>query len=151
MRADGSVLVSSTNNKIEVTGGQTVIVDASNLVYKGNLNLVVTGDYNVDVGGNYNVNVAGNHIMGIRDNHRTFVSNNSEYVTKEKSTKTIGKHSDIMLSDNNQFVKGTQKNWVQNEIEFNSEKGILMTGKESVAVTSATNVTVESYQYWYCG
>ena len=145
MRADGSVLVSSTNNKIEVTGGdQTVIVEgAGNLVYKGNLNLVVTGDYNVDVGGNYNVNVAGSHIMGIRDNHRTFVSNNSEYVTKgTKSTKTIGKHSDIMLSDNNQFVKGTQKNWVQGEVEFNSEKGILMTGKESVAVTSkATNVT----------
>ena len=64
MRADGSVLVSSTNNKIEVTGGdQTVIVEgAGNLVYKGNLNLVVTGDYNVDVGGNYNVNVAGSHI-----------------------------------------------------------------------------------------
>ena len=145
MRADGSVLVSSTNNKIEVTGGdQTVIVEgAGNLVYKGNLNLVVTGDYNVDVGGNYNVNVAGSHIMGIRDNHRTFVSNNSEYVTKgTKSTKTIGKHSDIMLSDNNQFVKGTQKNWVQGEVEFNSEKGILMTGKESIAVTSkATNVT----------
>ena len=62
--------------------------------------------------------------MGIRDNHRTFVSNNSEYVTKgTKSTKTIGKHSDIMLSDNNQFVKGTQKNWVQQgEVEFNSEK-----------------------------
>ena len=46
MRADGSVIVSSTNNRIEVTGGdQTTIVEgAGNLVYKGNLNLVVTGD-----------------------------------------------------------------------------------------------------------
>ena len=99
MRADGSVVVSSTNNRIEVTGGdQTTIVEgAGNLVYKGNLNLVVTGDYNVDVGGNYNVQVAGNMIEGISENHRTFVTKNSEYVTKgTKSTKTIGNHTDIM-------------------------------------------------------
>ena len=92
MRADGSVVISAVNNKVEVTGGdQTLIVEGhGSLVYKGNLNLTVTGDYNVDVGGNYNVQVAGNHIEGISENHRTFVTKNSEYVTKgTKSTKQL--------------------------------------------------------------
>ena len=139
MRADGSVIVSSTNNRIEVTGGdQTTIVEgAGNLVYKGNLNLVVTGDYNVDVGGNYNVQVAGNMIEGISENHRTFVTKNSEYVTKgTKSTKTIGNHTDIMLADNHQYVKGNQNNWVQGDIEIATEQDMFVSAKSSLAMTS---------------
>src|SRR6056300_1581588 len=75
MRADGSVIVSAVNNKIEVTGGdQTAIIEGEgDLIYKGNLNLQVTGDYNVDVGGNYNINVAGNKIENVNQNHRTTV------------------------------------------------------------------------------
>lgn len=139
MRADGSVIVSSTNNRIEVTGGdQTTIVEgAGNLVYKGNLNLVVTGDYNVDVGGNYNVQVAGNMIEGVSENHRTFVTKNSEYVTKgTKSTKTIGNHTDIMLADNHQYVKGNQNNWVQGDIEIATEQDMFVSAKSSLAMTS---------------
>ena len=139
MRADGSVIVSSTNNRIEVTGGdQTTIVEgAGNLVYKGNLNLVVTGDYNVDVGGNYNVQVAGNMVEGISENHRTFVTKNSEYVTKgTKSTKTIGNHTDIMLADNHQYVKGNQNNWVQGDIEIATEQDMFVSAKSSLAMTS---------------
>lgn len=62
LRADGTVVISALNNKVEVTGGdQTVIVEGhGNLVYNGNLNLKVSGDMNVDVGGDYNLNVAGN-------------------------------------------------------------------------------------------
>ena len=139
MRADGSVVISAVNNKVEVTGGdQTLIVEGhGNLVYKGNLNLTVTGDYNLDVGGNYNVQVAGNHIEGISENHRTFVTKNSEYVTKgSKSTKTIGQHTDIMLADNNQYVKGNQRNWVEGENEIAVEKDMFVSAKTSLAMTS---------------
>ena len=139
MRADGSVVISAVNNKVEVTGGdQTLIVEGTgNLVYKGNLNLTVTGDYNVDVGGNYNVQVAGNHIEGISENHRTFVTKNSEYVTKgTKSTKTIGQHTDIMLADNNQYVKGNQRNWIEGENEIAVEKDMFVSAKTSLAMTS---------------
>ena len=61
MRADGSVIISSKNQRVEVTGGdQTTIVEGEGkLVYKGNLTLRVDGDFNVDVGGNYNIKVAG--------------------------------------------------------------------------------------------
>ena len=139
MRADGSVVISAVNNKVEVTGGdQTLIVEGhGSLVYKGNLNLTVTGDYNVDVGGNYNVQVGGNHIEGISENHRTFVTKNSEYVTKgTKSTKTIGEHTDIMLSDNNQYVKGNQRNWIEGENEIAVEKDMFVSAKTSLAMTS---------------
>ena len=139
MRADGSVVISAVNNKVEVTGGdQTLIVEGhGSLVYKGNLNLTVTGDYNVDVGGNYNVQVAGNHIEGISENHRTFVTKNSEYVTKgTKSTKTIGEHTDIMLSNNNQYVKGNQKNWIEGDNEIAVEKDMFVSAKTSLAMTS---------------
>ena len=139
MRADGSVVISAVNNKVEVTGGdQTLIVEGhGSLVYKGNLNLTVTGDYNVDVGGNYNVQVGGNHIEGISENHRTFVTKNSEYVTKgSKSTKTIGEHTDIMLSNNNQYVKGNQKNWIEGDNEIAVEKDMFVSAKSSLAMTS---------------
>ena len=97
----------------------------------------MTGDYNVDVGGNYNVQVAGNHIEGISENHRTFVTKNSEYVTKgSKSTKTIGQHTDIMLADNNQYVKGNQRNWVEGENEIAVEKDMFVSAKSSLAMTS---------------
>lgn len=145
MRADGSVIISAVNNKVEVTGGdQTVIVEGhGNLIYNGNLNLKVTGDYNVDVGGNYNVNVAGNKVEDIQENHRTTVTRNSIYTTKEtRTTKTIGTHTDIMLSDNNQIVKGNQQNLVEGNIDIASEDKIFVSGKEQFAVTSkVSNIT----------
>lgn len=145
MRADGSVLISAVNNKVEVTGGdQTVIVEgAGNLVYNGNLNLKVTGDYNVDVGGNMNLNVAGNKVEAIEHNHKTTVTGNSTYTTKKtKTTKTIGTHTDIMLADNNQYVKLDQTNYVEGNIEIASEDNIFVSGKESFAASSKnTNIT----------
>ena len=145
MRADGTVIITSTNNKVEVTGGdQTVIVEGEgNLIYNGNLNLKVTGDFNVDVGGNYNVNVAGNMVEDIQENHRTTVVRNSTYTTKQtRTTKTVGTHTDIMLADNNQIVKGNQSNLVEGNIDIASEDKIFVSGKEQFAVTSkVSNIT----------
>lgn len=153
MRADGSVIISALNNKVEVTGGdQTVIIEGNgNLVYHGNLNLKVSGDYNVDVGGNYNVNVAGNKIENIEQNHRTVVTENSQYTTKgTKTTKTVGTHTDIMLADNSQVVKGFQQNIVEGNISVTSESNIFMSGKESFAVTSkVSNITgINNISVW---
>lgn len=139
MRADGSVVISATNNKVEVTGGdQTVIVEGhGNLIYNGNLNLKVSGDFNVDVGGNYNVNVGGNQVENIKRNHKTTVEENSHYITKgTKNTKTVGTHTDIMLSDNNQIVNGNQQNIVEGNVDIFSEDKIFISGKEQFAVSA---------------
>ena len=149
MRADGSVIISAVNNKVEVTGGdQTVIIEGNgNLVYQGNLNMKVTGDYNVDVGGNYNVNVAGSQNESIEHNHRTTVTGNSEYITKKtKTTKTVGTSTDVMLSDFNQFVKFDMKTLAEGNIQLSSEETVLITGKEGFAATSKnTNITGAKY------
>ena len=139
MRADGSVVISATNNKVEVTGGdQTVIVEGhGNLIYNGNLNLKVSGDFNVDVGGNYNVNVGGNQVENIKRNHKTTVEENSHYITKgTKNTKTVGTHTDIMLADNNQIVNGNQQNVVEGNVDLFSEEKIFISGKEQFAVSA---------------
>jgi uncharacterized protein YacL (UPF0231 family) len=139
MRADGSVIISATNNKVEVTGGdQTVIVEGhGNLIYNGNLNLKVSGDFNVDIGGNYNVNVAGNQVENIKRNHKTTVEENSHYITKgTKNTKTVGTHTDIMLADNNQIVNGNQQNIVEGNVDLFSEEKIFISGKEQFAVSA---------------
>jgi hypothetical protein len=149
MRADGSVVISAVNNKVEVTGGdQTVIVEGhGNLVYNGNLNLKVTGDYNIDVGGNMNLNVAGNKVEAIEHNHKTTVTGNSLYTTKgSRTTKTVGTYSEIGLKDYNLFVKKNQTNYIEGNVELASEGNIFMSGKESFAVSSKnTNISGAKY------
>ena len=149
MRADGSVVISAVNNKVEVTGGdQTVIVEGhGNLVYNGNLNLKVTGDYNVDIGGNMNLNVAGNKVEAIEHNHKTTVTGSSLYTTKgSRTTKTVGTYSEIGLKDYNLFVKNNQTNYIEGNVELASEGNIFMSGKESFAVSSKnTNISGAKY------
>ena len=149
MRADGSVIISAVNNKVEVTGGdQTVIIEGNgNLVYQGNLNMKVTGDYNVDIGGNYNVNVGGSLREDIHQNHRTVVTGNrEETVKKTKTNRTLSTVTDVMLADHNLFVKLDQKNFVEGNIEIAAEDNILISGKEAVAISSKNaNITGAKY------
>jgi len=149
MRADGSVIISAVNNKVEVTGGdQTVIIEGNgNMVYNGNLNMKVTGDYNVDVGGNYNVNVGGSLRENIQQNHRTITTGNrEETVKKTKTNRTLSTVTDVMLADYNQFVKLDQKNFVEGNIEIAAEDAIFLSGKEAfVASSKNTNITGAKY------
>ena len=145
VRADGSVIISATNNKVEVTGGnQKVIVEGhGDLIYNGNLNLKVSGDFNVDVGGNYNVNVGGNKVEEIQQNHKTVVTENSQYITKgTKTDKTLETHTSIMLSDHNVFVDGDQDTLVEGSINLVSDVDTFISAKESFAASSKnTNIS----------
>lgn len=121
VRADGSVVISAVNNKVEVTGGdQTVIVEGNGkLVYNGNLNLEVTGDYNVNVGGDYNVNVDGNVNESVRKNKETTVGLNTNYTTKgTASYKTVEHEARVVLGNEEHVVKGYWKNNIGAEIEM---------------------------------
>jgi hypothetical protein len=145
MRADGSVIVSAVNNRIEVTGGdQTTIIEGDGtLVYKGNLNLQVSGDYNVDVGGNYNINVAGHKNESIGQNHRTVTSGESEYITKKsRTTKTIEKSTDVVLGSKKTIVDGDYSIESEANIDIVSDKSIFMSGKDEwVAVSKTANIS----------
>lgn len=141
VRADGTVIVASKQNKIEVTGGDqnTIVEGNGNLIYKGNLNLVVTGDYNVDVGGDYNVNVAGDHKESIEDNYRRTVGKNrSSLVRGKENNKVIGERFDIYLDKHSEYVKGDKKNWIKGSNELVVDVDMFTSAKESYAVTSKT-------------
>lgn len=142
MRADGSVIVSSRNNRIEVTGGDhTAIVEGhGNLVYKGNLNLVVTGDWNVDVGGDWNMHVHGNRRTLVDNSSRNIVLGNSSHdVRKNSSTITGGREFGMVYGKSVKYVKGDAKHWIEGSNEVAVEKDMFTSAKNSHVVVSKTS------------
>lgn len=151
VRADGSVVISALNNKVEVTGGdQTVIVEGNGkMVYNGNLNLEVTGDFNVNVGGDYNVEVEGNYNQKVRKTKSTVVGLDTEYTTKgSASYKTVEHEARVVLGNENHVVKGYSHNNVGAEIEFFSGNRFHVSAEEEFVMTalqgniSATEISV---------
>ena len=139
VRADGSVVISALNNKVEVTGGdQTVIVEGNGkLVYNGNLTLEVTGDYNVNVGGDYNVNVAGNNNTNIEQHKNTTVGRNTKYTTKGTATyKTVEHEARLVLGNENHIVKGYWKNNVGAELEMFTANRFHVSAEEEFVMSS---------------
>ena len=55
MKPDGSIVIVSRNNKVDLTtGNHHVIVEANGtMIYRGDVNMKVEGDYNLDIGGIY--------------------------------------------------------------------------------------------------
>jgi hypothetical protein len=139
VRADGSVVISALNNKVEVTGGdQTVIVEGNGkLVYNGNLTLEVTGDYNVNVGGDYNVNVAGNNNTEIQQHKNTTVGRNTKYTTKGTATyKTVEHEARLVLGNEDHIVKGYWKNNVGAELEMFTANRYHVSAEEEFVMSS---------------
>lgn len=113
LRADGTVVVSALNNKVEVTGGdQTLIVEGDGtLVYNGTLNLRVKGDMNIDVGGSYNVNTGGNTNIKTKRNHYHQVSGDASYDYHGENTQTVvGDKTTVVLGD--KYDKTKNSNYI---------------------------------------
>ena len=145
MRADGSVIVSSKNQRIEVTGGDhtTIVEGEGNLVYKGNLNLTVTGDFNVDVGGNYSLNVAGDKLEEIKGRHTKIVDRDQNYTIRgERGEQVIGMATSTVLGDQNQITAGNLNQFTQGNTEILSGGSLITTAvNEWVAASSTANIT----------
>ena len=145
LRADGSVVISALNNKVEVTGGdQTVIIEGhGNLVYNGNLNLKVSGDYNVEVGGNYNIDVAGDRSDITKRNHKQEVTGDLvEKYLGSKTTKTVGNNNEINLSDLLVANKGSFSTVSEGSTQIASGKDLFISSKSVLDLISEyTNVT----------
>jgi len=138
MRTDGTIIISSTNNKVEVTGGdQKVIVEGNGqLVYNGNLNLKVSGDMSVEVGGNYNL-VAGTKREIIDGPCLSEINGNYQFnVNGNSSALVTGVVSYNYLSDYNIVVKGSQINYVEKYIAMRSGDTINMSAEDEFNVSS---------------
>lgn len=145
LRADGSVVISSKNQKVEVVGGSSkVIVEGEgNLVYKGNLNLRVDGDFNLDVGGNYNVNVGGDRIEEIKGRHTKTVNRDQNYTIRgARGEQVIGMATSTCLDDMNLIVAGDMKQLVQGNTEILTGQNLITTAvNEWVSAASTANIT----------
>ena len=139
MRADGSIIISSPNNKVEVTGGDnTVIVEGdAEMVYKGNLNQTVTGDWNMDVGGNHNLNIHGHNKQTVLLNKRTEVCGNTEHITKQSASyKTVENKTELVLGNNTEWTKGYSKEHVEGELNVFTDNRLIMTAKDEYIQTA---------------
>lgn len=145
LRADGSVLISSQKQKVEVTAGDhTVIVEGEgDLIYKGNVNLRVSGDFNVDVGGNYNINVGGDKVEEIKGRHRKTVDRDQNYTIRgSRGEQVVGMATTTVLDDANFVIKGNAKHFVEGDIELTSGNKLVTTAvSEWVAASSTANIT----------
>ena len=115
-RPDGTIIISSTHNRVTVTGGDEKIIVEGNgeIVYLGNLKLTVAGDMDVEVGGDYNLRVNGNKNENIHGHSSTHISENKvEQISGNSATFVTGTNTDTFLEHNNLIVKGTHTERVQ--------------------------------------
>lgn len=145
LRADGSVLISSQKQKVEVTAGdQTVIVEGEgDLIYKGNVNLRVSGDFNVDVGGNYNINVGGDKVEEIKGRHTKTIDQDQNYTIRgSRGEQVVGMATTTVLDDANFIIKGSAKHFVEGDMELTAGNNLITTAvNEWVAASSTANIT----------
>lgn len=144
MRADGTVIISSVDNTVRVTGGdEKVIVEGDGEIsYNGNLTLNVTGDFDLKVGGNFNVVTSGDKYEETRGGRKDLIENNFEQtVKKNRAEYTLGVRTETTLSDRNTITKGLLRNYVEGNIEQLSGGELIMTA-ENVASISSPNINI---------
>jgi hypothetical protein len=148
LRADGSVLISTRRQRVEVVGGDSkVIVEGQgDLVYKGNVNLRVDGDFNIDVGGDYNINVAGDKKEEIKGRHTKTVNRDQNHTIRgTRGTQVVGQSVDTVLGDRYQVTKGDMKMYTQASTEILTGTDLITTAvNEWVCAASTANVTART-------
>ena len=139
LRADGTVIISATNNTIRITGGdEKVIIEGDgHISYNGNLTLDVTGDFDLKVGGDMNVRVAGDkteEVVGsvkqriYRDHETNVHQNRSEYV--------LGVTTETRLGDHNTITKGNVRNYTEGNVQFLSGGDMKLSAENQITITS---------------
>ena len=144
MRADGTVILSSTNNTLRiVAANEKVIVEGDGeVVYNGNLKMRVAGDFDLEVGGDFNVNVTGNKEETIKSSLIESVSKNKTMTVGENKAETIlGVDALTVLKDKDIMVKGTLETNVQGAIELDAG-GILTLSSESKFIASSPDTSI---------
>jgi hypothetical protein len=150
LRSDGTVLVASTKNKVELTADDhTVVVEGEgNLVYKGNLNLKVTGDFNVECA-NFNVKSHGGYNMDVASSHRTKVGGNlGETVGGGSSRTSVGQVTNTSLGGFSNNVKGVYSNNVDGEANYVASGLTTLTSEDKINISTpdlnaaATNLSI---------
>ena len=138
VRPDGTVLVVSTKNKVEVChGSNEVIVEGeANLSYKGNLTLNVTGDFNVNCR-DYNVHARGSKTEQIDNNSKTSIFGNSGNSVSGSFVQSIaGNTTNLTLGTQTLVTKGDLVVATEGSQEIVSKGPSIYTSEEQINLSS---------------
>jgi len=138
LRPDGTVLVVSTKNKVEVChGSNEVIVEGeANLTYKGNLNLNVTGDFNVNCR-DYNVHARGSKTEQVDNNSKTNIFGNSGNSVSGNFIQSIaGNTTNLTLGTQTLVTKGDLVVATEGSQEIVSKGPSIFTSEEQINMSS---------------
>ena len=138
VRPDGTVLVVSTKNKVEVChGSNEVIVEGeANLSYKGNLTLNVTGDFNVNCR-DYNVHARGSKTEQIDNNSKTSVFGNyGNSVSGSFVQSVAGNTTNLTLGTQTLVTKGDLVVATEGSQEIVSKGPSIYTSEEQINLSS---------------
>ena len=150
VRPDGTVLVVSTKNKVEVChGSNEVIVEGeANLSYKGNLTLNVTGDFNVNCR-DYNVHARGSKTEQIDNNSSTNIFGNYGNSVSGNFIQSIaGNTTNVTLGTQTLVTKGDLVVVTEGSQEIVSKGPSIFTSEEQINQSSpdinivATDISV---------
>ena len=144
MRADGTIVVNTTANKITVVqGDDNVQVEGNaNIQYNGNLNVEVTGDYNLDVAGNFNLFVGGDVKEGVDGSHRSTVRGaRGDVVIGNRSETTKGSKVVTQLKGLTDVVKGNRTVTTEGEV-ICSSSGQFKISSEERFITSSPDINM---------
>lgn len=143
MRPDGTIVVSTLNNKIEVCNGDnTVIVEGdAKMIYKGNLTMDVTGDFNINCM-NFNVNAKNDKVENIGGSYKGSTFGNYSSKVAGHKTETIAQSvTYTYLGNYDQSIKGNSNTAIEGEYELVS-KGAATTTSETEYVISTPNLNM---------
>ncbi|MBO47723.1 MAG: hypothetical protein CMD57_01820 [Gammaproteobacteria bacterium] len=139
MRADGSVIISSTKNSVKITAAdEKVIVEGDGeVIYNGNLKMRVAGDFDMEVGGDFNVKVGGDVEKNIRGSYiKEVIENYEKRIVGNSASFIVGAATETTFGNKNNIIKGNFDNTVEGNTEFAVKGEILMTSADGVIVTS---------------
>ena len=147
LKADGSVVVASKSNRIEVVGADhsVVVQGKGDVVYDGDMNLTVNGNYNLKVNGNYNVEVGANHNHSV---HGTYITEtgdiHSTIVRGNKDVKVYGDTFDFHVGERKMVTKKDLRFITKQDFIVNSKRHVRLTAKEYITGTSGKLTTLSS-------
>lgn len=147
IRPNGNIIVSTTNNKIEIVAGTSdVIVEGeANLTYNGNLTLNVEGTYTVNCG-RYDVTTRGDHTHNIKGGRSVSVGKSDKLKVAGGLIEQVGKFvNKTYLSGLYQAVKGNNNQVTQGNLDINASGNTTITAEGETIVSSPDiNMAAES-------
>lgn len=136
MKPDGSVIISSRKNRVEVTEGNSVVnvKGEAHLVYEGNLTMSVTGDMKLNVGGNYIVDVDGEENKVVKGSKKERVLRNYNLdVLENRSAVVLGDDVFVCAKERTDVIDGKYEVIVDNDIFFRTSKDINFSAEKDIS------------------